>query len=342
MLDKFRANNHYVPESYLNNWCSSSNKLLRYSLLVPHDNYPIWKISTPNGICKHRHLYTSLIDGKESDNIERWFDTEFENPAAESIKKAVTENRLSLKDWELLIKFLAAQDVRTPARMFEILKRGEKTVPEVTDNILKNIVEEFYELKDAGMLPKRNESRRSNLLNIKVKTDFPPNQDIGTLRVETIVGRSYWLHCIKFLLENTIKRLLEHHWTILHSPKGIEWLTSDDPVVKLNFNSLTEYDYGGGWGSVGTEIFMPLSTKHLLYTRIGSKRLPRGTTLTREHALIFQSFIAGHAHRHIYSKSQNDSVFLLRPRVVCLKTCNNEREQWNSWHAKNIAAELNP
>ena len=342
MVDKFRANSHYVPKNYLNNWCDSNNKLLRYSLLVPHENYPIWKSSTPNGICKHRHLYTSLIDAKESDNIERWFDVEFESPAAESIKKAVTGNRLSPKDWELLIKFLAAQDVRTPARMFEILKRGEKTVPEVTDNLLKNVVEEFSALKAAGILPKRNESRHPNLLNIKVKTDFPPNEDFGTLKVETIVGRSYWLHCIKYLLENTIKHLLKHHWTILHSPDGIEWLTSDDPVVKLNFNSISEYDYGGGWGSNGTEIFMPLSTKHLLHTRIGSNRLPKGTTLTREQAYIFQHIIAGHAHRYIYSKSQDDSVLRLRPRVVSLKTFNDEREQWENWHAKNIAAELKP
>ena len=118
-------------------------------------------------------------------------------------------------------------------------------------------------------------------------------------------------------------------------------MTSDDPVIKLNCNSLAEYDYGGGWGSADTEIFMPLSTKHLLYTRIGAKRLPRGTTLTREQALIFQRLIVGHAHRYIYSKTQNDLVLRLRPRVVCLKTFNDEREQWKHWHDENIAAELN-
>lgn len=342
MVDKFRANSHYVPESYLNNWTDSNNKLLRYSLLVPHENYPIWKTSTPNGICKHRHLYTSLIDGKESDSIERWFDTDFESPAAEAIKKAVKEDRLSPKDWELLIKFLAAQDVRTPARMFEILKRGEKTLPEITDNILKNIVEELQELKASGKLPKRDKSNHSCLLPIKVKTEFQPNQDVGTLRVETTVGRGYWLYNIKYLLENTVKHLLKHQWTILHSPKEIEWLTSDDPVIKLNYNSLAEYDYGGGWGSAGTEIFMPLSTKHLLYTRIGAKRLPRGTTLTREQALTFQRFIVEHAHRYVYSKAINNIVLRLRPRVVCLKNFNDEREQWKNWHTENMAAELNP
>ncbi len=342
MVNKFRANSHYVPESYLNNWCNSNNKLLRYSLLVPHENYPIWKASTPNGICKHRHLYTSLIDGKESDNIERWFDTDFENPASEPIKKAVTENRLSPNDWELLIKFLAAQDVRTPARMFEILKRGEKIVPELTNNILKNFVEDIAELKASGKPPVYNKSDNSRFLPIKVNAEFNPNQDEGILRVETIVGRGYWLHSIKYLLKNTIKHLLKNQWTILHSPKEIEWLTSDDPVIKLNYHTPTEYNYGGGWASNGTEIFMPLSTKHLLYTKVSGNRLPRGTMLTKDQALIFQRIIAEHAHRYIYSKSQNDLVHKIRPRVVNLKTYNDELEQWKSWHEANISSELSP
>jgi hypothetical protein len=339
MIDKFRANNHYVPKSYLNNWCNSNNVLLRYSLLVPHKNYPLWKSSSPKSICKHRHLYTSLINGNESDSIERWFDSEFESPAEESIKKAVTGHKLSPNDWRLLIRFLAAQDVRTPARMIEILNRGEKIVPEVTDNILKNLVEEFQELKATGNLPKPNRLDHSNLLPIKVETDFPPNQDVGTLKVETTVGRGYWLFSIKYLLENTIKHLLNHQWTILHSPKEIEWLTSDDPVVKLNYNSDTEYDYGGGWGSNGTEIFMPLSPKHLLYTRIGDKRPPRGTTLTMQQAFIFQRLIAEHAHRYIYSKSQNPLVNQLRPRKISLEMYDKEKEYWDNWHKQNIKAE---
>lgn len=340
MIDKFRENHHYVPKSYLNNWCNSNNKLLRYSLLVQREDHPLWKPSTPRSIGKHRHLYTSLINGNESDAIERWFDSEFESPAAVPIKKAITGNKLSPSDWKLLIKFLAAQDVRTPARMIETLKRGEKVVPEITDSILKNLVQEYQELKATGNLPKSNKSNLTSLLPIKVKIDFPPNQDVGTLRVETTVGRSYWLHCIKHLLENTINHLLKHQWTILHSPKEIEWLTSDDPVVKLNYNSHTEYDYGGGWDSVGTEIFMPLSPKHLLYTRIGDKRLPRGTTLTIQQASIFQRLIAEHAHHYIYSKFQNHLVHQLRPRKISLEMCNKEKEYWENWHKQNIEAEV--
>jgi len=35
-------------------------------------------------------------------------------------------------------------------------------------------------------------------------------------------------------------------------------------VILLNFYSPEKYDFGGGWGSVGTEIFMPLGPGHHL------------------------------------------------------------------------------
>jgi imidazolonepropionase-like amidohydrolase len=50
---------------------------------------------------------------------------------------------------------------------------------------------------------------------------------------------------------------------------GFAWFTTDDPVLKLNFNSWDAYDFGGGWGSSGSEILVPLSPLHLTYDLIG-------------------------------------------------------------------------
>lgn len=246
-MNEFVEKNHYVPESYLKRWGDANAKISVYRILVPNQNMPLWKKASARGLANHRHLYTQIITSEESDEIERWFNTEFESPAAASIEKAVSDNQLSPEDWKNLIRFLAAQDVRTPARMLEILKQGEKIVPEVTDNILKNLEQDLRKLKAEGNLPKPDKHNRSKLLPIKVTTDFLSNQDYVTVKVQTTVGRGYWLYCIKLLLEQTIERLLKHQWTILHSPKEIDWLTSDDPVVKLNYYSPREYDFGGGW-----------------------------------------------------------------------------------------------
>ena len=309
--------------------------------MVPHQNVPLWKPATPSGIGYHRHLYTRVIGPSESDEIERWFNTDFENPAKEAIQKVAFGSRLSKAEWLILIKFLAAQDVRTPARMLEILRRGEKIVPEIANNILENIEQEFTELKRTGNLPKPSKNKPSDLFPIKVISELPPNQDYGTIRVEASIGRGYWLYTMKHQLTSTIDKLLQHKWTILRSPDGVEWLTSDDPVVKLNYNSPQEFDFGGGWGSNGTEIFMPLSPKHLLYTRIGVKQLPRGTVLPIEQAIEFQRIIAKHAHRYIYSTSQNLLTSQFRPRTVNLEMFKSEKQQWENWHLQNIEAENN-
>ena len=135
------------------------------------------------------------------------------------------------------------------------------------DDVLKQCVQELSSLKIAGKPPDINMQNISEFLPIKIITELPPEEDFGKLRVESIVGRGYWLFAIKQLLTKTINVLLQHKWTILQSPTELKWLTSDDPVIKLNYYNPQKYDFGGGWGSLGTEIFLPLSPKYLLYTK---------------------------------------------------------------------------
>ena len=42
-------------------------------------------------------------------------------------------------------------------------------------------------------------------------------------------------------------KLLKHRWTILHAPPGISWPTSDNPLIKLNYQDSSNYDTEGGW-----------------------------------------------------------------------------------------------
>jgi hypothetical protein len=166
-----------------------------------------------------------------------------------------------------------------------------------------------------------------------------PKNDGGLLRVDVTVGRSLWLWNLKHLLTKTLNVLLRHRWTILKSPPGIEWLTSDAPVVRLNYRDENNYDLTGGWGSIGTEILLPLSPNHLMYTRIGSKPPVRGTVVSEEVATGIQRFIVENAHRYIYGRSPNTAVMDWRPRIVDSIAFHSEAQQWKSWNGDQSCAE---
>ena len=70
-----------------------------------------------------------MVAGRESDDIEKWLNREFETPAEEALRKVTSDRRLTPDDWKRLIRFLAAQDVRTPAHLIEDLQRWDKLFP---------------------------------------------------------------------------------------------------------------------------------------------------------------------------------------------------------------------
>ena len=94
---------------------------------------------------------------------------------------------------------------------------------------------------------------------------------MGQLKVEVDVGRGFWLWSLRQDYARTMAALHLLKTTIVRPPSGMNWVTSDDPVVLLNFRSATEYDFGGGYGHPGTEILFPLSPQHLLYAKVGER-----------------------------------------------------------------------
>jgi len=337
--ENFRGKNHYVSCGYLKRWESSHKKLWIYRILVPHDKMPLWKEGSVSGVAFQTHLYTRLIAGKESDEIEKWFAREYETPAEEPIQKATSDARLTPSDWRILVRFLAAQDVRTPARLIEGLQNWQTILPDILENTLQETVQKLEALSLRGEKLKDTRSPLAEYLPLRIKTEIEPGQELCTLKAETIVGRSTWLFSIRHLLTNTAKILHQHRWTILSPPNGMTWFTSDVPVIRLNFHSSEKYDFNGGWGSKGTEIFLPLSPYHLLYTKVGYHPPARGSKFLRNHAELIRRFIAEHAHRMIFSQNQDADIPKLRPRIINNDLLRSEKERWDKWHEEQKKAE---
>jgi hypothetical protein len=336
---QFTRDSHYVSRIYLKQWASEDARLWAYRILVSNQNVPKWKLSSIRGIAYRAHLYTRIIAGGQTDEIEQWLAREFEAPAEGAIRKIVSDSRLSPGDWKLLIRFLAAQDVRTPSRLSESLERWNKSLPGLFQTTLEKSIQELETAKKEGRPVRQPDASHTELMPMRILIKRNSESETAIIKVKSVAGRGLWLYSLKHLLTKTTDVLLNHKWTILKPPKGVNWITSDDPVIKLNYFHAEKYSFKGGWDSKGTEILLPISPNHLMYTKIGGPCPRRGTIVSEEVAAMFQRFTAEHAHRFVFAQKIEPQVESIRPRVVDRDLFNEEEDKWKRWHDRNTLAE---
>lgn len=339
-MGELHIKNHFVPECYLKRWTDSDRQICFYRTLVSHESVPIWKKRSVGAIAYHRHLYTHMLSGEESDELEKWFDCEYETPANEALDKAVFNQRLAVKDWHILIKFLAAQDVRTPARLFEHLRRSNELLPKILEDTLTKLKEKLECNEKRDVSKQKVNLKNTSLLPLKVTTESTSGEKGGVIKAETYAGRGTWLFSIRHLLENTSKILLKHKWTIVKPAKGFKWFTSDNPVVKLNFTDFQNYDLKGGWGKKKGNIFFPIGPEHAMFVQIGDKPMQKGTELSVDQTIFFRKIIAENAYRMIFSDSFDNEIEKILPRSVDSIQFNQEKAELEKWHDSNKQLEL--
>jgi len=336
---EFRRDNHFVSRGYLKRWASDDGRVWAYRCLVSRASVPLWKRSSPKGIAYHEHLYTRTVAGGESDEIEKWLEREFETPAEEALRKATAGERLSRNDWRLLARFLAAQDVRTPARFQEQMTRWDETLPGLVEKTLTDSVRTLEEAARNGAVFPDSLAVDVGDFPMRIRLKHEPGDEMGQVGAEILSGRKLWLWGMQRSLEKTITVLEQHRWTILAAPPALSWFTSDNPVIRLNFVDHNKYDFKGGWGSPGTDIMLPLGPRHLLHTRVGHPRLSPGESVPVQLALRIRRVIAEHAHRLIFSLERDADVPVLRPRAEDPVAFAQEGDQWAIWHEQQSAAE---
>lgn len=336
-MNEFRAKNHYIPKLYLKQWeDGSTNKVCVYKTLVSHRNERIWKKYSTGAIAYQKHLYTQVISGAESDELEHWLDKRYESPAKEAIEKATSDRRLSRDDWDALIRFLACQDVRTPARLLEHLNRGRGEHQKLLQDAVEQAIQDLE--KELGTPAQSSHSHQNydKSFPLKLKVEPDKNGEMGArLKVESYIGRATWIHSIKHLLTDAEKVLHKHKWSIVKPAKGYSWFTSDNPVVKLNFKNNNNYDLGGGWGRKKGNIIFPLGPQHAMFVQIGDNLMLNGKIFDENKTKQLRRFIAENSHRMIFSNSFDPTVPSLKPRKINPEEVIRERQQLKDWHEQN-------
>ncbi len=245
--------------------------------------------------------------------------------------------QLTPTDWNHLIRFAAASDVRTPARFLESMERWKKNLPSLIQEVLSSGVRKAKALTNEGKVKIR--TNKDDLFPFRIKTEIKENESSARLSGEIIAGRSLWLWSIKHTLTKTIKALNKHKWTILHPPKGLTWFTSDNPLIRLNYYGNNQYDFKGGWGNNGTELILPLTPYHLLYTKVGQRPPLKGSVVPLDQARFIRRIIAEHAYRFVFAHQQDPEMLNLRPRKIDQDLFVSEKELWENWHDDNLKAE---
>lgn len=330
--------NHFVPQLYLRNFATVAGEVSEYRILVSHASVPEWKPVNVAGTGYEKNLYTRIVRGEEADDIEQWLSRDFESPAKQPLEKVLADQELCQSDWEILIRFLASQIVRTPAFLIRSLPLWNRMTPNALNQSLKDVEAQLREAKATGRPVVVDPAPENQYFPMKVDRKDLPEEKRVQFTTRVVVGRGLWFYTMKHLLTKTLKVLYKHKWTILEAPTGLNWFTSDDPVVCLNFRSQSDYDFGGGWNRARSNILFPLSPGHLMFTEISAGPFPRRVP-SRYHARLFRRILAQHAHRRIYSFREDEKIPQLRPRVIDAAAFQRERALWEAWYEDQSRAE---
>lgn len=284
------------------------------------------------GVASLRDLYTVVVDGEEVDEYEHWIEAEFENPVQEVLEKIYHDKKLTTSDWKKIIMYFASQDVRTLTDYVESTELMKEKIPGILDKVLQKTINHFQKnTKQSGVTPRNDDLSKlfNNLINVGVIRD----EEIGGgfIQAEVNIGRTLWIYRQRHILNGPAKILQNHKWSILEPAKGAEWITSDHPVARLNFFSNTNYNFKGGWNSSGTNLFMPLTPRHLLFTQIGSD-LPDRIPISMEMTGFIQKMLAERALRWIFARRPLNEVISLRPRHIDSDAFAAEQQQYREWH----------
>lgn len=334
----FTRDNHFVPQLYLKNFASASGEVREYRVLVSHANVPMWKLVNVAGTGYEKNLYTRIVQGEEADDIEQWLGREFESPAKEPLEKVLADKELTDGDWRVLVRFLASQIVRTPAFLIKSLPRWNKMAPRVLEETLQDVEAQLRAAKVSGQEIILESAPHAEYFPIRTDRKDLPEENKVQFTTRLVIGRGIWFYTMKHTLTRTLEVLHRHKWSILEAPAGLDWFTSDDPVVCLNFRSESDYDFGGGWGRERANILFPLGPRHLMMTEIGAGPYPRKVP-SRYYARLFRRIIAEHSHRRIYALAEDSKIPVLKPRIVDEVAFRNERALWATWYEDQSKAE---
>lgn len=328
---------HYVPRSYLKNFSLDGYETHCYRTLVCNENVPLWRTRSIKAVACHQYLYTKRLTGNDS-SLETLFADDYESPAAPVLQKVLRSETLADDSIEVLVRLLAAQDLRSLATALEMissqreltLQNGRSDIARARARLPKGVLQNL-----AG--PPTIAGPEGDGYPLLVRSY--DNHDSGERDFDFSFhpGKESYIHQVHRLL-GYVDVLLQHQWTVLTAPSSNFFFTTDRPVLKVRRMEDGSFARNAGWEGESLEIMMPLSPRHLLYCCSGGPGSPHYSQMSLSKALHLRKMMAANAHRYIFSAARQKCVARLRVRRVDREADREEEAFWRNWDRDEEAA----
>jgi hypothetical protein len=334
-------NNHYVPAATLRRWSDDGERVWGYRLLVSHGGVRAWRPELIAGLTRQTDLYTEHRDGQDVDAFETFITREFEEPGQHAIEKLIAGSRMSPADWRRIARFVVTQDLRTPQDFIEWYERFQHSLQESLESAIQKLPERIQQQKTcaqqepsevSGPMSDDAPDFMREVLKVSIDRSDTVNGMVP-VRADIRSARSVWMARVRHLLVNRAEIVCGHRWCTMVPAHGEEWPLTDHPVLRINFHSAQQYDFGGGWGHDGSEFIMPVSPRLAVYAQVGKRHygpIHLDPAKTRQ----LQQLFVERAYRWILARQPIRWVEEFRPRTVDPARYASDQEAWKRWHSQ--------
>ena len=335
-----RTRNHYAAQGYLKRWASDGKKLWTYRTVVSRERVSPWELQSVKSVARLDHLYTQFLRGNPDDSVERWLDTTVDGPSAVVLDKVAAEKRLTVGDYDTLVRFFAASHARTPGFMIRNRPQWEHEIPRLLQSTLER--PPLFPGKEGLTQPRNREGFPPIELASPFRVRVRPNVsgEGGVVEAQAVVGRSLWLHHVVGWVQMADRHLRRAPWSVRRAPEGTRWFTSDDPAVIASVSRDRRVSTGRFVAGQKTFAFIALDPIHLLCASFGQDAAGRYSVMDADGTEFVQRCLVMNAHRRIFSSRADEWVSDVRPRVVDASLVASDARVWESWPTEQQLAEV--
>ncbi len=332
-----KRNNHFVPRSYLKQWSNNGNTVWCYDTIVPTEHEKVWKSKGVGGLAYWRDFYTQVgEDDSIDDSIETLFGEQYEEPAGYALKTLRDGGVLSSEEMAAIVDFAILQMVRTPAwygKANRMMLDGFK--PATTETLSKLEADYAFGLLDTKSPPKNSAQLSDPAPFPQFDFEVDIDGDAGEITVSMELGRKNYLASLGYALKGNIGNLMRgYSWSVVEMPQGVILPTCDNPFVRCAIGRDGELSLDGGLGVKGTDLFMPLTPRRLLFTEVGNEGVLDSERLVQEPWIvdILVRAIVQNATRYVYDCSRRGEIVQMRPRRVDPEYCSRMADSMRRWN----------